>query len=381
MKLEEQLRDAPVPDEAAAMERARRVVLAAHARRAPRRQRPAVRVGLAGAAAAAALALAFTPPGAAVAEWVGDVMRPGADDAQPVLDGLPAPGRLLVDAPSGPWIVQSDGSKRRLGAYDAAGWSPQGLFVAAARGRELLALEPDGDVRWSLAADRRVTGVRWAPNGLRIAYLAGPALRLVDGDGAPGKLLAARVSAVAPAWRPGSPQELAYADAAGRIRVIEPEAAGLRWRSRDRPAPVELSWSDDGDRLLARSPREVREYRADGRLLRRLPLRTSAAAWAPDGRIALARSLGRGRSEVLVLAGRGDKPRRVFAGAGRFSSLAWSPDGTWLGIAWREADQWLFIRTAETERIEAIGEVSRQFASGETGGFPELAEWCCARGP
>jgi hypothetical protein len=373
--LRDELHDAQLPDESEAMERSRRVVLAAHARRAPRSRAP--RFALAVAGAAAALAVALTPPGSAVADWVGDVVRPGADEAAPVLDALPARGRLLVDAPSGPWVVQADGSKRRLGSYASASWSPQGLYLVAVRDRELFALEPDGDVRWSLAGRAPVAGARWAPNGLRIAYLSGDSLRLVDGDGAPDEELAARAGRVAPAWRASGPQELAYVDSAGRVRVIEPESGAVRWRGSDGPAPVQLAWTADGRRLLARSANELRVYRADGRLLRTLRMRTMAAAWAPDGaQMAVARPAAGGRSEVVLLRVRGPA-RRMFSGGGRFTSLAWSPDGRWLAIAWRDAGQWLFIRSAGVDRIEAVGGVARQFGSGGVQGFPELVDWCC----
>lgn len=377
MTLREDLHDLPLPGEAEAMERSRRVVLEAHARAPSGRRSRAPRVAFAAATAAAALAVALTPPGAAVADWVRDVVRPGAGDAAPVLDALPSPGRLLVDAPSGPWVVQSDGSKRRLGSYASATWSPRGLYLAVTRELELLAVEPGGDIRWSLAGGAPVAGARWAPNGLRVAYLSGYSLRLVDGDGAPDEELARRVAPVAPAWRPSAPQELAYVDAAGRVRVIEPESGSLRWSTGAGLRPVELAWTADGRRLLARSPDEVRVYRADGELLRRIRMRTSAAAWAPDGeQLALVRSAGAGRSGVALVPVRG-AGRGLFAGEGRFTSLAWAPDGRWLAIAWRDADQWLFIRTEGVARIHAVGGVSRQFASGGDGSFPDLVDWCC----
>ena len=73
-----------------------------------------------------------------------------SEDAKPALRSLPAAGELLVESAQGPWIVREDGSKRLLGDYDEAAWSPHGLYVVAADGRELAALEPDGDVRWTL---------------------------------------------------------------------------------------------------------------------------------------------------------------------------------------------------------------------------------------
>ena len=50
----------------------------------------------------------------------------GSRRAQPALFSLPAPGRLLVTADSGAWVVEQDGSKRLLGAYREASWSPFG---------------------------------------------------------------------------------------------------------------------------------------------------------------------------------------------------------------------------------------------------------------
>ena len=47
--------------------------------------------------------------------------------------------------------MQRDGSKRLLSGYRDASWSPHGKFLAAVHGHELRALEPGGDVHWSLA--------------------------------------------------------------------------------------------------------------------------------------------------------------------------------------------------------------------------------------
>ena len=75
------------------------------------------------------------------------------DDAKPALRSLPAAGELLVESEQGPWIVREDGSKRLLGDYEEASWSqPRGLYVAATDGRTLLAVEPDGTVRWTITA-------------------------------------------------------------------------------------------------------------------------------------------------------------------------------------------------------------------------------------
>src|ERR671934_220788 len=51
----------------------------------------------------------------------------GVKHAAPTLFRLPAPGRLLVESSEGPWVVQPDGSKRLLGRFLDASWSPHGL--------------------------------------------------------------------------------------------------------------------------------------------------------------------------------------------------------------------------------------------------------------
>ena len=116
----------------------------------------------------------------------------------------------------GVWVVQADGSKRRLGGWREASWSPFGRFVVVARANELAALEPDGDVRWSLARPR-VRFPRWAGDRIdtRIAYVSGRSLRVVAGDGTGDRLLRRNVASVAPAWLPGEGFRLAYTDRAG----------------------------------------------------------------------------------------------------------------------------------------------------------------------
>ena len=80
--------------------------------------------------------------------WLFDIREVvGIEKAQPALFSLPAPGRLLVTADSGAWVVEQDGSKRLLGRYREASWSPFGRFVVGSRPNELVALTPKGDVR------------------------------------------------------------------------------------------------------------------------------------------------------------------------------------------------------------------------------------------
>ncbi len=93
---------------------------------------------LAVAAGIAALVIGLSPAGAKVGDLVeqmGDAVGLGEEDAKPALRSLPAAGELLVESAQGPWIVRDDGSKRLLGDYDEATWSPRGLFVAVTEGR------------------------------------------------------------------------------------------------------------------------------------------------------------------------------------------------------------------------------------------------------
>src|ERR1700754_2378971 len=147
-RLRELLREAPLPDAEAAERRGRAVLAAAYAEReaaarpAPLRPR---RLALALAAATLLTALVLSPAGAAVRDWVDDVFTANVPAPEPALTEIPGGGRLLVESGAGPWVVQADGSRRLLGAYAEATWSPRGLFVAGAAGSTLSALAADGD--------------------------------------------------------------------------------------------------------------------------------------------------------------------------------------------------------------------------------------------
>jgi hypothetical protein len=232
-RLADRLRRAAPPGSADAAARARAVVLAAHAERAParrvRRWGPrtvaATATGL--VLALGAGAVAATAPGDRVRSWVDDVVS-GSPPPRPALDRLPAAGRLLVSGPGGAWVVAQDGSRRRLGPYTQPTWSPHGRFVAAVRGRQLVAVDPTGAVRWTLAAAAPVRDPRWGPTGFRVAYRAGPALRVVAGDGSGDRLVAAGVAPVAAAWRPaGSRNELTYVSVDGALVAVDVDTGAV----------------------------------------------------------------------------------------------------------------------------------------------------------
>ena len=121
----------------------------------------------------------------------------------------------------------------------------------------------------------------------------------------------------------------------------------------------------DGRRAAAAHPAR----RAHGCRARGGPTGRAVAVVARD-------ATGRG-SELLTADGR---VRRVFAGAGAFTDVAWSPDGEWLLVGWRSADQWVFVRSDGVERLQAVSNISRQFAgrAGAAPRFPALGGWCCA---
>ena len=386
-RLRELLGSAPVPGELETLRRNWPVVRKAYEsqERPPARGRYA-RPLVALAAALAVLAAAVSPPGQALGGWIRETVRErvaGQTPARPALASLPSPGRLLVVAPSGAWIVNADGSKRRLGAYESATWSPQGRFVAATGGRQLVALEPDGDVRWSLSRSRPITNPRWSPSGFRVAYFAGRSLRVVAGDGSPDRVLAPLATPVAPAWRPGGAHALAFADRRGAIRVVNTDSRRELWRVAQRSRPIQLEWSDDGERLLVLTPARLAVYRDDGRLWRQVVLprgaQASRAAFGPRNEVAYEVVGAANKASVYVLSARRRASRLVFSGAGQFSDVAWSPDGRWLLVAWPDADQFLFIRRPGVRRIVAVSNIARQFDPGRPGRarFPEVLGWCC----
>ena len=210
-----------VPVDRDAEERTWAVVRAAYAEHEPARRAPRVRWTVAVAfalLAAAVAAAAFSSPGRAVIDAVRRSI--GVEHAAPALFRLPAPGRLLVSGTGGTWVVAADGSKRRLGSWRQASWSPHGLFVIAATATELAAIEPgSGDVHWSLARPQ-IAFPRWGGSRVdtRVAYLTRGRLHVVAGNGR-GDALVAVAAQVAPAWRPGDRHVLAFVTAQGRVRV------------------------------------------------------------------------------------------------------------------------------------------------------------------
>jgi len=374
MRLRDLLRELPIPEQDEARLRSFAVVRAAFAERKPTPQRRHyLKPALALAVIAAVVAAAASPPGRAV---LGSLRKTVAGEkrAAPELFALPSGGRLLVNSPDGPWIVQTNGSRRRLGGYREAAWSPHGLYVVAARPDEVVAVSPKGDVHWTLPRPR-VRFARWGGSRVdtRIAYLSGSRLHMVAGDGTGDVDLCGEPAAapVAPAWRPGLPHVLAFATTAGRIYVLDADRCSLTWRSAPFAHPRTLRWSSDGRRLLLVTRDKLVAFGARARPLDVRFFRgvTDAAFRPRSHELALVRG-----GEVLALDA--DRlrapPRRLFRVTGRIGQIAWSPNGRWLLVTWPAADQFLFVRSPR--RIRAVSGITRQFGRGA---FPSVGGWCC----
>jgi hypothetical protein len=303
--------------------RAWNVVAVGFAERQPV-ERPSrrLRVAVAVAVVVAALAAALSSPGQAVLDEVREVV--GVERAQPALFSLPAPGQLLVASDAGLWVVQQDGSKRLLGPYREASWSPFGRFVVAARENELVALTPDGEIRWTLARPG-VDSPRWTGTeaNTRIAYLDRTGLRVIAGDGTDDQLVAPRFSGPF-AWRPGGGFILAYSERRGHVTLYD--AARQRILRRSRP----------------------------GRVTRDDPLAAGIRRQ-------------RGSRDVVT------RDRIVFRTRGLLEGLTRSPNERWLLVGWPDADQWLFLRS-DGSGLRAVANVSEQFRSRS---FPRVEGWCC----
>jgi hypothetical protein len=318
------------PRERQAEARAWAVVRRAYAEREPvawprRHARPLA----VAAVLAAVVAAALSPPGRSVVHSLRKAV--GVKEAEPALFSVPTRGQLLVTSRSGLWLVQEDGSKRKLGRYRDATFSPHGLYVAATRANQLVALDPKGDVRWTLARPApRFPAWAGTRTDTRIAYLSGSQLRIVAGDGT-GDHAVGRAALVPPVWRPGPRRVLAYSD--GRRAIVYDVDSGSVLR-RIAPAPRELAWSRAG-RLLRRDEPGIR--------------------------------IRHGQSEAVAGG------RVVFRGTGIFGQAKRSPDRRWLLVTWPTADQWVFVRIEGQRRIVGVSRITAQF-----GRLARVAGWCCA---
>jgi hypothetical protein len=409
-RIDRMLRDAPIPEPPEAEERGRRIVAAAFAerkgggselrgamaptiseRRSGQLQRLALSLGLATLLAA----LVLSPAGAAVRDWVDDAFTATTPRPEPTLGEIPGGGRLLVQSAGGPWVVQSNGSRRLLGDYEEATWSPRGLYVAVAEGRTLSAVEPDGTPHWSFTAPGRVSDQRWAPFGTRIAYRAGTALRVIAGDGTEDRTLADRTAPVAPSWSAFGDPTLAYVSGAGELRIVNSESQAEVAATPALPGISEIDWAAGGKAILEASRRALRVREVRPRKLAprpsiqvTQPLPVPAGATVVDAALAPRQKTvaavfthwrDHGTRSSVVLYGRGSKPRSLLTVPGSLGEVVWSPDGRRLLVAWPAVNQWLFLPLGRG-RESAVANISRAFAPGQhAASFPRVEGWCCSR--
>ncbi len=352
-----------VPDDPGAEERAWAIVQAAHAVREPVPRRPPMRAVLVLAATAVAVtAAAVSPPGRAVVHAIRTSI--GIAGAQPALFRLPAPGRVLVSGPGGAWVVAADGSKRRLGDFGEASWSPHALFIVAASRNELAALEPNGKVHWTLArSDIRFPRWGGSRTDTRVSYLSQGRLHVVGGNGV-GDIALGKAAPVAPVWQPGARRALAYVTSRGRVTVLGGNGHGVRFSALPSPGPRALAWSPDGGSLVLAARTRVVVYNVATTHQQAFPIAgVGAVAFAPDGTLTLLR----GRT---VLELRNSVVRTLFTAPGSLTGLAWSPDGRWLLTGLPQADQWIFLQRSGGRRVLAVSHLRTQL-----GGLPVLDGW------
>lgn len=335
----------------------------------PTRHRPVLVAAV--LVAGAVIAAAFSPPGHAVFEQVRRAV--GVEHAATALAVLPAPGRLLVDSATGTWTVDEDGARRSIGVWDFASWSPHGRFIVAASGNELAALDPNGNVRWTLAR-RDVAWPVWEGTSVdtRIAYFSSNGLRIVAGDGTGDRLFDAHAAFEPPAWDPARLHTLAY-ESGGAVVLRDVDTGRELWRT-NVPVYGRLVWSSDGRRLALVAPSRVVVLDASGRRARWVSSLTGkllGAAFEPKTHKLAIQARFAHRSEVkLVDVDHPGRARLLFAGPGVFGDIAWSPDGSWLLVNWPTANQWVFLHGS---RVRAVGNVAGQF-----GQMLQLTNgWCC----
>ena len=333
-ELSRRLREGRAPGEEAAFRRAHPLAMAMVRPVPPRRRRRRAFVRALGPLAAALIAagLLLTTAGADVRSWISDRVAPSKPE--PVrAETLPGGGRILTAGRDGLFVRTSRGPRRIFGDVGEAAWSPHGLFVAATRGIELIAVSPRGERRWSLHHRAPIRHPRWAPTGYQIAYLSGGSIYLVDGDGSDDTRLAAADGA-APAWRAArGHSQVAYAD--GR-RVVLRDAIDRRvlFATRVARRPLALSWSADGRLLLVVEDDRVQLLDRFGAVVRtaRAPAgtRNVAGSFARTGRAwTLVRAQGPSSRLMLVS---GDETVKVLQLAGRVDGVTYSPHGDWLAL-------------------------------------------------
>jgi hypothetical protein len=374
-RLGDRLANVTLPDEEAAAQRARAVVLETYAARepiAPRRRRSALRLALGTVCAVLLVGVAVASPGTeTIIRSVREAVAPKARAVPTAPLRLPGGGSLLVRSVGSLWVVHANGTRLLLGPYRDAAWSPHARFVVETAGRHLVVSDPHtGATRWSITAASNVRGARWSleptvPPCCRVAYLTDDGeLHVIAGDGTGNRVLAPADARVAPAWRPGSRERaLAYVTPAGDVRVVSADDGRLLDTFDRGFRPTQLAWSADGTRLLLVSAQRLVVIdvgdRTVVRMLRARPggRFASGAFVARSHALVVLHPLGGGRTQVELLPATGPA-RSLETLVGTLSGLAPSPDGRSVLVGWGAADEWLLVPTAvqgTTHRVTGLG--------------------------
>jgi hypothetical protein len=386
------------PDEIEAQRRAWALVRASFDAREPvswqrRNRRPLLVVAL---TLLVLLAAFLSPPGRALVGSVRDAVTSDKNTPKPkpALTALPAGGSLLVNSSKGPWIVHPDGSMRLLGPWWEGAWSPNAEHVAVTKAHRLAALTPDGTIRWSLARSKLLHGARWSlePRAecCRIAYLNGRQVRVVAGDGTGDAPLRNVVGPVPPAWRPGVTRQVAFSTIDGRIELVDVDTTKTIWLTAPGDPPIQLAWSEDGQRLLALGERSLRVFDSDGNKLWAIgmPVGPSGVVFVRKSHrfILIRYSTATQRSDLVLFQAETTpgEPRFLYSAPGDFGTLAISQNGEWLLVGWINANQWLFLRLTSA-KAESVSNIVEQFGGSSSAplekAFPSSVSWCCPPSP
>jgi hypothetical protein len=277
---------------------------------------------------------------------VGDLVDAGP--SRPI-GRLPGGGRLLAVGGRGAWLVDADGTRRGIGDYDDAAWSPHGLYIAATSGRELAAIDPRGTIHWRLGAAADVHAPRWSPDGYRIAYRAGRLIRVVAGDGSGDHVVARAAAPIAPTWRPDRSHSLAWLTPGGVAVVGRVDGGGARVVASGLRGATWLGWAGRRELAAATPARlvalRIGAWRATSRRAWRVPAgaRLVAAAVSPTGRRIAVLVRRSAVAQVRLLDAATLHPVRTIASlrAPAAAGLVWSPDGRHLVAALPTRGRWL----------------------------------------